>query len=242
MKKSDSRPTSSLLLGLGLALGFPTLANALPYGVNLITNPGAEIGTVAHNNTDFFTPSGWSTFGSKMTGLSYSAGGGFPTLASPGPADRGNNFFAGGPANGGSAIFQTISIADHAADIDAGLVEYDLSGYFGGFDSQNDRANLSIRFLDALNNNLYTDQVGPVSATDRGNITGMLLRESTGEVPIGARQIFIQLQSIRSAGAYNDGYADNLHMSISLPDSSSTMMLMGASLGAIGLLGRRRLN
>ncbi len=104
-----------------------------------------------------------------------------------------------------------VSSADAAA-IDTGNTPFNLSGYLGGFSTDGDNATLSITFKSALGSPLGTASIGPVSAADRGNVTGLLPRSTSGNVPTGTRQIDVLLQMTRTAGAFNDGYADNLSL------------------------------
>ena len=62
---------------------------------------------------------GW-TINGNFTVATYGASGGFPTVADPGPADRGNAFFSGGPNNTASSISQSISLVSYAGLIDSG--------------------------------------------------------------------------------------------------------------------------
>ncbi len=82
----------------------------------------------------------------------------------------------------------------------------------GGFLTDGDNATLSITFKSALGSPLGTASIGPVSAADRGNVTGLLPRSTSGNVPTGTRQIDVLLQMTRTDGASNDGYADNLSL------------------------------
>ena len=53
--------------------------------------------------------------------------------------------------------------------------------------------------------------LGPVLASDRGNLTGFRSRSATGVVPAGTvwARVEVTLTQV-SPGAYNDGYADDV--------------------------------
>lgn len=89
-----------------------------------------------------------------------------------------------------------------------------MSGWLGGYASQDDRAQLTVRFLARDSSELGSALIGPVHALDRGNETGLLYRESTGPVPQGTRQARVTLDAIWATGS-NDGYADDLGLVIS---------------------------
>lgn len=148
----------------------------------------------------------------NFTAHKYNATGTRPNPTSPGPSDRRENFFAGGPSNASSSAAQSIDVSADAAAIDAGEMAYDLSGYLGGWQSQEDNAVLKITFKGAGGEVLGTASIGPVTAADRGSVTGMVARNTSGRVPVGTRQIDVLLQMTRTEGDYNDGYADNLSL------------------------------
>ena len=172
--------------------------------------------------------------------------GGFPELTDAGPANRGSNLFTGGPSAGSSSGFQLINLAPDASVIDAGKATFTLSGYFGGFSTQNDYSFLTADFLDASNNSLGSTQIGFVSSADRGGVSGLLLRSTDGFVPVGARTINLGLGMVRTDGTYNDGYADNLSLVLHgsaapVPEASTTVSLgLLLGMGAMALAVRRR--
>ncbi|HWF26455.1 MAG TPA: amidase family protein [Solirubrobacteraceae bacterium] len=101
-----------------------------------------------------------------------------------------------------------------ASAIDGGTASYDLSGWLGGYGSQNDRVALVATFLNSSGASLGTTQIGPVTNTDRGNVTEFLQRTATGSIPVGTRQIKLDLDFTWTAGQTTDGYADNLSLTI----------------------------
>ena len=195
-------------------------------GRNLIVNPGAEMNAGNKGDAADMQIIGWRDSGS-MTVVQYGAPSGFPTINGPGPPSktRGENFFGGGQS-AGSRISQRIDVSRLNEKIDAGQVRYELSAYLGGYIGQNDHTWLVASFLDASGRPVRNEpvQVGPVTNKDRGNLTGLLLRETSGAVPVGTRMIEITLHAVRdpAAGGGADGYADNL--SLVLRDEESKVM------------------
>ncbi len=185
-------------------------AQTFAFSNNLIINPGAEAG--AGSPTGDVVPVPAWTPGGQFTAVQYGANGGFPASSDPGPANRGVNFFSGGQFTALSTGTQTIDVSPGAAPIDAGTVTFDLSGFLGGYDGQDDNAVLSLTFQNGGGGSLGTAQIGPVLSADRNGQTGLLARATSGAVPAGTRSIFVALTLTRTAGSYDDGYADNLSL------------------------------
>ncbi len=196
---------------LGILLwALSSSASASLFGSNLIVNGNAESDTGSASGYDVIRPiTGWAAT-SNVTVVKYDAPGGFPTSIDPGPSERGFNFFAGGPGNSFSTLQQAIDISSIASQVDGGDVRYVLDGFLGGYFNQDDNVKVTVSFLDSSSGTLATGQLGPVLASDRSNATGLVYRRTDGLVPVGTRTIDVLLEFTRSAGVYNDGYADNL--------------------------------
>lgn len=196
-----------------LAITFTFAANVkavCTIGSNLILNGDAETDSALGGTGSDHDLSNWDSETNTFTAVRYTAGGGFPTASDPGPANRGNFFFAGGPGGGStSSGTQIINVTDCAASIDANRQPYDLSGFFGGFASQPDSANLTINFKNIGNTTLGSTTIGAVTSSDRGFVTALLSRSTSGIIPSGTRTVEVVLSMPPSVG-YNDGYADNL--------------------------------
>ncbi|MBX3381455.1 MAG: hypothetical protein KF805_15275 [Phycisphaeraceae bacterium] len=194
------------LAGLVLVAG-ASIALQASADSNLINNPGAEAGPIGT------VIPGWNTTGTFEV-VSYSAGGGFPTLTDPGSPTRGSKFFAGGVSSPEASAYQTIDLSAFAAAIDAGTQGCTLSGWLGGFSSQDDHCDVFATFYDGQGGSLGQQSIGAVLAAQRAGQTGMLFRTSSDVLPVGTRQVLIQVRMTRTAGTYNDGYADDLSFSL----------------------------
>lgn len=199
-------------LGLAFLLAAPAADAAVPPG-NLLANPGAEAGPGAPDDATIDPPPGWTAVGS-VTAVQYGASGGFPTTADAAALGGGGNFFAGGPETAASAATQTVDVSGASSEIDAGGVSATVSGDFGGYAGQNDGATLTATFLDAAGGSLGTLASPAVSLADRNGNTALVARSATGSVPPGTRAIGVRLDLVRVDGAYNDGYADNLSLTL----------------------------
>lgn len=138
-----------------------------------------------------------------------------------------------GPSNPSSGASQSIDVSSEAAAIDAGNSTYEISGYLGGWQDQDDNAVLKITFKNADGEEVGTDSIGPVTAADRGNVTGMLPRSANGSVPAGTRRIDVLLQMTRTGGSNNDGYADNLSLVLdfAVPKPTRTPLILVPGIG-----------
>jgi hypothetical protein len=56
-----------------------------------------------------------------------------------------------------------------------------------------------------------------VTLADRNGATALLPRSATGAVPAGTRTIGVRLDMVRVQGSYDDGYADNLSLTLGAP-------------------------
>jgi hypothetical protein len=220
-----SRAGRSLLLVAaatmaGIAVSGPAAAGATQIGSspcpacghNLIANPGAEKGKGANSDTKVKVP-GWHQKGS-FTAVLYTWSAGDLTPTSPGPKDRGKNYFYGGPDAAKSTGTQTVKVA--AAGIKSGKARYTLSGWLGGYDSQGDYAVLTVTFENAGGKALGTAKIGPVTEAQRKGVSELLSRTRSGAVPAGTRLVQVKLVMIREDGSDNDGLADDLSLKFKL--------------------------
>jgi len=206
-------------------------ATTIEFGTNLIENGNAELGD-GSNGYEYVDVPGWTKLEGGFTAVSYGANA-FPDTESPGPDDRGNNFFSGGNNYTLSSAYQIIDVSDIASEIDEGTVAFDLSGYFGGYYDHEDNATLTVLFQDDSGDTLGSAAIGQVSVSDRDKTTGLLFQDTQGFLPTDTRQIEVLLEMNRVHGAYNDGYTDNL--SFVLVPLPSTIILLGT-----GILAMRR--
>ncbi|HEY1917647.1 MAG TPA: hypothetical protein VGH27_18920 [Streptosporangiaceae bacterium] len=197
------------------ALALPGAASAATAPKNIILNPGAEAGPGSTDGSTVPVPKWTVPKGGTFTAVQYGASGGFPTTTGPGPKDRGVNFFAGGedPKTNTQKATQTDSLSAYAGVIAAGA-SYTLRGYFGGFSSQTDHASLTVTWESSAGATLGTATVGPVTEAARHGNTGLLARSVTGTVPAGSAKVLLTIECVRKSGAYDDGYADSLSLTI----------------------------
>jgi hypothetical protein len=181
-----------------------------PLDGSVLVNGHADCGASGEENADAVPIPAWKVTGGMST-IGYAVGGGYPTTSSPGPANRGAVFFTGGTA-ATATMTQTVSLTAQAAGIDAGQQRYSLDGWLGGYKAQTDTAKVVVTFKDAAGTALGTTQIGPVTHTDRHDVTGLLERTTTGAVPKGARSASVVVTASRDSGTNNDGYADSLSL------------------------------
>ncbi len=164
------------------------------YGRNLLRNGDAEEGG-ASSGGKFVGVPGWLLVSNgHFTAVPYNAPGGFPSvLTDTVPTNHGYNFFAGGDLTD-TVVTQFVDISPASAAIDAGGVPYILSADLGGFQAQADVATVTVTFLDGTVSIVGSPlTIGPVTAADRGGLTGFVHRSATALIPAGARQIASRL-------------------------------------------------
>ncbi len=177
-------------------------------GHNLILNPGADQGKGTSSDSVVPVPHWKGTHG--FTAAAYSWAGGDLSPTSPGPKNRGANYFYGGPDSAVSTGTQVISVA--AGGIKTGKVHYTLAGWLGGYDSQGDYAVLDLTFENSKGKAIATYGIGPVTEAQRGGVSELLFRQRTGVVPPGTRELKLELIMTREAGSDDDGLADSLSL------------------------------
>lgn len=197
-------------VAVGVVLGVTGVTPAAvsqPSAGNLLQNGDAEAGAAATGD-DVIPPPGWSTTGGFTAGR-YGATG-FP----PAPPGGGSNLFAGGPNQPVSTATQTVNVSSSAAAIDAGQMQATLAALLGGWEAQEDSATVQATFLSASGGALGSVTIGPVTAGDRGGKSVLLPRSAGARVAPGTRSIRVVITARRSSGIYNDGYSDNVSLTL----------------------------
>ena len=203
---------------------------SVPTG-NLLQNPGAEAGTCSTDGNTVEPIPGWNTT-SYFTDVCYGAPG-FPGTDVSAAIGGGQGFFAGGPLASPNTATQTVDVSGAAAEIDGGGIEANLSGYLGGFQNQGDNMTVVATFLSGSAQALGSPlQIGPVTAADRSNVTTLLQRASSAAVPVGTRSIQVTMTATRTDGSENDGYADNLSLTLGA-GRSLTVTESGSGAGTV---------
>jgi hypothetical protein len=115
-----------------------------------------------------------------------------------------------------------VNVASAAAAIDAGGVDYNLSGWLGGWTTYAGYTQLSVTFLDSAGAQVGSPGSLPtVTESDRGGQTEFLARSATGAVPAGTRSILVQLAFVDSSS--EAGYAEHLSLTLNTPVTAPTL-------------------
>jgi hypothetical protein len=181
---------------------------------NLIKDPGAEKAKPSSAGGVVTVPDWTTSASSGFTAVRYGTAGGFPGPGEHLPAHKGKNFFAGGAVTSAvSAGSQIDSLTAYKKLIKKGA-RFTLSAWLGGFSTQTDHATLTVTWLSGADKVLGHKTIGPVNEAQRHGNTGLWFRSASGKVPAGARLALITLRLVRKQGSYNDGYADNLSLTL----------------------------
>lgn len=196
------------------ALATPGGAQATVPTGNLVQNPGADEAAGETDSTGLAIPH-WSTAG-RLSAVQYGAGA-FPTTAVRDSIGGGANFFSGGIDDTTSLGEQFVDLSAAQPEIDAGRVSVVLSAYLGGSLTDGDSATVTAKFEDEHSDVVFgTLQIGPVTAGNRGNQTTLLPRSASANVPPGTAHIRLTITATRANGQHNNGYADNLSVTLEL--------------------------
>lgn len=204
---------------LGMVAGAPARA-AIPTG-NLLVNGDAEAGAGSSDATTTAPVPipGWLTTANFTEHTYDPAGSGlFPDATVTAAIGGGRQFFAGGPENGGGNTVETaaqiVDVSGAASEIDTGSVSAGLFADLGGFADQEDAATVTAVFLGSQGQQLGQLGIGPVTAADRHDTTGLLPRSGSAFVPRGTRQVRVVITATKSSGAYSDAYLDNVSLTL----------------------------
>jgi hypothetical protein len=136
-----------------------------------------------------------------------------------------------------STATQTINVSSAAAEIDAKIAKATLTALLGGYGSEGDNARVTAEMEDSGGAVLDSIIVGPVSPTERGGVTSLMSRTRTAKVPPGTRTIVVTITARRSVATFNDGYADNVSLTLAGngdpdPESPGCVVTVALSDGA----------
>jgi len=214
----------TVVVGANMGLATAMAANERPAttgaptcqvcGHNLISNPGAEDGQGSNEDSVIKVIPGWAHRGGFTVAL-YTWSGGDISPTTPGPKNRGKNYFYGGPDSARSTGTQLIKIPVN--EVPAAGLQYVLSGWLGGYDGQGDDATLYASFKNAAGVTLSSAHIGPVTEAQRDSVSELLHKAVTGEFPPSTRTVQVELVFVRDSGSDNDGMADNLSLVLSVP-------------------------
>ena len=186
-------------------------------GPNLIKNGGADAGPgVMNASTVSASMPGW-TRTPGFTAVKYAAGGGFPDATIGGPIGGKANFFAGGPNAATSSATQVVKVTRFKAPIDAGQRVATLSAFLGGYAEHGDSMSVTATFLSEAGKKLGVLKIGPVTAAEREEVTALIQKSASKPVPKKTRSIQVKLAAKRMVPSYNDGYADNVSLTLAAP-------------------------
>ena len=137
------------------------------------------------------------------------------------------------------------------AQIDGGLISYNLYSQFSTYRLQGDYSSLFVQFFDASSNPLgaplaiggaaFTAALGSGNNGSYPDARDWGADSRAGLVPAGARFAGLTIEAIKTAGGTAiDGYVDNVSFSIGMVPEPGTAALLGLGAGIFALTRRRR--
>jgi glycerophosphoryl diester phosphodiesterase len=228
---------------------FITNIHPAALGVNVIINPGAET-----YMDDYHVPTtaalpmsgvletrdreltGWNDV-VEATNAPY-GGLNMPTAAQYPQGTFGKNLFISGIISGRRWMEQTIDLGGLETEIDAGMIEYSLSAWLGGYGAYDNYTALTAIFLDEDAHELASAQLSTQEHEDWDSTTGMVYLDDSGAVPLGSRSVEVRLSFERLTGGITNGMADNLSLVLTQVPEPSTWVQLG--IGGLAFLFLRR--
>lgn len=183
------------------------LAAAPARAANMLRNPGAEAGAASPDGRTAVPVPGWETAGG-FTVVAYGTPG-FPATPAP---ESGARFFAGGAGDARATAVQEVRIAKADRDrVDLGRAQARLSVRLGSTldEAELDTAGVQALFLDTDGGELARVAIDAVRAFGP-TAPDVAVRP----VPPGTRSIRVTMSAVRDRGSYDDGYFDDLSLSL----------------------------
>lgn len=117
-----------------------------------------------------------------------------------------------GKASLTTSMWQTIDLINkiNFILIDNQTIRYNLSGWLGGLQNQDDNAVVTLSFIDSNNQLVNSTIIGPILAIDRGNQSSLIFQQTNGFVPTGTRSMVVCVTLTRTYGGTNSGAVDNM--------------------------------
>ncbi len=227
MIKMVLRKPKIWLLGLSIVLIIYPTGPAM--GLNMLSNPGAETGSLANWSTDDPLVVVASQSQKETSGWVY--------------PHSGDWFFnmcgqAVGSAITERVLYQDTNMSGYASDIDADLITFQASTYMQTENAQSmsgaDYAQLTLYFLDE-----FASEIGSVSTglVESPNLT-WIQQTLDGSVPAGTRTIRYELLGRKEEGTWLNAFFDDTEFQVTVIPEPATALLLG--IGGLALIKKRR--
>ena len=197
---------------------------------NLLTNPGAETGSLA----------GWTIIGGPQTTVPSVDSGTYDPGYNPHTGLYqfvGDHYPGGGGAQG--YLKQTVDVSWWSSSIDLGGGRANLSFWEHSYDQGNtsDYAHVMLTYLDSGGVTL-----GSAASPDFSSRFAWTNFTGTYAIPAGTRSIVYTMSFYRAnnGGSYIDSFLDDNLLTVTVPEPASTALAGGLALATLGIWRRQR--
>lgn len=185
---SSNGATSAWADNLGARLLYAANRYTPTTGANLIDNGTFELGTILNPAA----PRGWRVTRGTFQAQPY----GLPNLPTPAVASAigGGTYLGRATAvtSGLAAMTQTFELNNLETMVDTSQLSVSLDAHLGGIGSTADNCYIKAFYYSQFGAQLGVDQIGPVTAAQRNNVTTLLLRQGTFLLPVGTRKLVVE--------------------------------------------------
>jgi hypothetical protein len=136
------------------------------------------------------------------------------------PTNGGMNCFALREGAQSGLASQSIDVSPAAAFLDTGDARFAAGALLSGWQERTCTAGINLAFMDGSGKKLSESSLGPVPAKERSFFNRMISRTLSGDVPLGTRQMALELALTRDEKQADSALADNIYVVLYRPPAT----------------------